>query len=101
PLPDLCVLVEAAPDGGHPPGPQFDDADAEVSVALEDAIEHKHADEALDRVVEADHVLAPDVLAAAEPVGRDGPPGVHPVRAELDGRATDVKERGQAGLGQA
>ena len=63
-------LVEAAEHRRHPAGAELDDAEPQVAVALEHAVEHHRPDEQLGRVVQADHVLAADVLAAAEPVGR-------------------------------
>ena len=78
---------------GTQPAPSSIDAEAQVAVALEDAVEHERADEQLGRVVQADHVLAADVLAAAEPVAGHRPAGVHERLVELQRVAADVEQR--------
>ena len=51
----------------------------------------------LGRVVEADHVLAADVLAAAEPVARHRPSGVHERLVDLQLAAADVQQHRELG----
>jgi hypothetical protein len=72
---------------------------AQGRVALQHAVHHQGPDEALGGVVQAGHVLAADVLAAAQPVGGHGPARVHPLLGHLQVVAADMEHEWDARLG--
>ena len=53
---------------GTQPAPSSITPTRKITVTLQHAVEHHRPDECLGSVVQADHVLAPEVLAAAQPV---------------------------------
>ena len=63
------------------------------------AVKHHHADEGLRSVMEGNHVLAANVLAAAEPVSRHRATSVHPLGLDLQRIAADVQDEWHARIG--
>src|SRR5580700_5164613 len=92
-------VIEVAEHPRHPARALLDRRAAQLRVTVEDTVENEARQEALRRVVQHREVLAPQVLAAPEPVGR-ACPTVLVVFPGEQLAAADVQHKGDAGLGE-